>query len=168
MTFFSEAKADGTIDHRIEMSQQEFEMMLRGMVEDSNVWELHKRKHRDARIVPIFKEDELSEFEQHVNKNSKHKENKPEGPNIIQYDSQTKMFTAGCNCGERFHIDVKNDKVEQEDHSVKMKELDAYKKNQSTDSYGRESASTDYDSKPVRQPAITYNSNPGRGMQYKN
>jgi hypothetical protein len=168
MTFFSEAQADGTIDHRIAMSQQEFEMMLRGMLEDSNAWELHKRKHKDARMAPIFKEEELSEFEQHVNKNSKHKQNKFEEPSIIQYDSHTKMFTAGCNCGERFRIDVKNDKVEQEDHNVKMKELDQYKKNQGNDSYGRESASTDYDSKPVRQPAINYNSNSRSGMQYKN
>jgi len=170
MTFFSEAQQDGTIDKKIEMSQQEFEMMLRGMLEDSSAWNLHKNKHRDAHIAPIFKEEEMSEFEQHVNRNSKHKgtENRAEEPNIIQYDSHTKMFVAGCNCGEKFKIDIKNDRVEQDDPTVKMKELNPYNKNQGKDEYGREQGpSTDYDGKPEKRAAISYNNNSQPRTHYK-
>ena len=121
MTFFNQAMNDGTIDRRMEMSEKEFEMMLRGMVQDSSVWSLHQAKHHDARIVPIFQED-ASAFEQKVNANSK----KPEDAHIIQYDMHSKKFVAGCQCGAKFEIDVKNDKVEQADPSLKLKELSNY------------------------------------------
>ena len=72
MTFFSEAKEDGFIDKKLEMSEQEFEMMLRGMLEDSNLWQLHKNKHKDANIIPVFNE-EMSDFEEKVKKTAKAK-----------------------------------------------------------------------------------------------
>jgi hypothetical protein len=87
MTFFTEAKNDGTIDKRMEMSEKEFEMMLRGMLEDSNTWHMHKNKHKDAHVTPIFQED-VSGFEQQVRKHSQ----KQEEPNIIQYDMHSKKF----------------------------------------------------------------------------
>jgi hypothetical protein len=121
MTFFTEAQDDGYIDKKIEMSQQEFEMMLRGMLADSNVWEMHKNKHKDAHIAPIFREN-ASEFEQQVQKHSK----KQEEQSIIQYDMHSKKFVAGCQCGAKFEIDVKNDKVEQADPSLKLKEMSNY------------------------------------------
>ncbi len=169
MTFFTDAKADGHINDRIDMSEQELKMMLLGMIEDSGAWNLHKNKHKDAHIAPLFKED-LSEFEAQVNKHST-SHAKFEEPQVIQYDAKRKMFKGACNCGAEFEIDIKNDRVqESSDPSLKMKELNPYNKNQGKDEYGRESSegSDDYNSKIAKQPAISYNSNPGRGMSYKN
>ena len=177
MTFFNEAIEDGTIDKKISMNQKEFEMMLRGMLEDSNAWHLHKNKHKDAHIAPIFREEEFSEFEQAVDRNS-NKSNKSksehdsEESHIIQYDMHDKKFMAGCQCGAKFKIDVKNDNVEPADDSIKMKELSQYDKNRNENSYGRESSEggLNYDNKPARVSAIesVYNSNNKGGMKYKN
>jgi hypothetical protein len=169
MTFFTEAKADGHINDKIEMSEQELKMMILGMIEDSSVWNLHKNKHKDAHIAPSFKED-LSEFETQVNKHSNSR-SKFEEPNEIQYDAKRKMFKGACNCGAEFEIDIKNDKVEQSnDPALRMKELNPYNKNKDENAYGRTNNenSSDYDNKPSRQPAISYNSNPERGTSYKN
>jgi len=168
MTFFTEAKADGHINDRIDMSEQEFKMMLLGMIEDSSVWQLHKNKHKDAHIAPIFKED-LSEFENKVNKHSKKDaHDKFEEPNEIQYDPKRKIFTGVCQCGAGFDIDIKNDTVEPSDPSLKMKELNPYDKNRGKDEYGRNNDENDNYNKPSKQPAISYNSNSGKGMTYKN
>ena len=171
MTFFTEAKADGHINDKIDMSEQELKMMILGMIEDSSAWSLHKNKHKDAHISPIFKED-LSEFEAQVNKHTKKEDHfKFEEPNEIQYDSKRKMFKGACNCGAEFEIDIKNDKVEQSnDPSLKMKELNPYDKNRGKDEYGRETSEDDnnYNGKPSKQPAISYSSNYRPGMTYKN
>jgi len=175
MTFFTEAKEDGHIDDRINMSEQEFEMMLRGMLEDSSAWHLHKNKHKDAHITPIFNEEEFSEFEHAVDRNSKKsKASKDEEAHIIQYDMHDKKFVAGCQCGAKFKIDVKNDNVEPADDSIKMKEINQYDKNRNSEQqqYGREQSGNDnnYNNGPIRQSAIeaTYNSNNKGSLKYKN
>lgn len=150
MAFFTEAKLDGTIDRKMEMSEQEFEMMLRGMLEDSNAWQMHRNKHKNAHIAPIFRED-ISEFEQKVAKHSK----KQEEPSIIQYDMHSKKFMAGCNCGEKFSIDIKSDTVEHVDPSLKMKEFNNYDRktaeNQGNAQYGGAQAQgNDYNMGPKR------------------
>jgi len=171
MTFFTEAKADGHINDKINMSEQELEMMILGMIEDSSAWSLHKNKHKDAHIAPIFKED-MSEFENQVNKHSKKESHtKFEEPQVVQYDAKKKMFKGACNCGAEFDIDIKNDKVEQSnDPSLKMKELNPYDKNRGKDEYERETSedSDNYNSKPAKQAAINYNSNSRPRMTYKN
>lgn len=171
MTFFTDAKADGHINDRIDMSEDELKLMILGMIEDSSAWSLHKNKHKDAHISPVFKED-LSEFETQVNKHSnKDAHSKFEEPQVVQYDAKRKMFRGACNCGAEFEIDIKNDKVEQSnDPSLKMKDMNPYDKNRGKDEYGRESGegSDDYNSKPAKMPAISYNSNSRPGMTYKN
>lgn len=170
MTFFTEAKADGHINDKIDMSEQELKMMILGMIEDSSAWHLHKNKHKDAQIAPTFKE-ELSEFENKVNKHGrKDSHTKFEEPNEIQYDPKRKMFKGVCNCGAGFDIDIKNDKVEPFDPSLKMKELNPYNKNIGKDKYGRDNSesSDNYNGKPAKQAAISYNSNSKQGMTYKN
>jgi hypothetical protein len=156
MTFFHQAMDDGTLDRRMEMSEKEFEMMLRGMIQDSNVWSLHQARHHDAKIVPIFQED-ATEFEQKIHNNSK----KQEEPSVIQYDMHSKKFTLGCQCGAKFEIDVKNDKVEQADPSLKMKEMPNYDRgsNQEQQYGGAQPGETKYDMGPKRiQHNPSYNS----------
>jgi hypothetical protein len=168
MTFFHQAIKDGTIDERMQMNEQEFEMMLRGMLEDSNAWHLHKNKHRDARVTPIFQED-ISEFEQKVKKHSK----KEEEPNIIQYDMHSKKFMAGCQCGEKFSIDIKNDTVEHVDPNLKMKEVTNYDikslENQQHAQYGdmQISENNPYNMGPKIQQNSAY-SNSGGNKKYSN
>jgi len=168
MTFFSEAKEDGFIDKKLEMSEQEFEMMLQGMLEDSNVWQLHKNKHKDANIIPVFNE-EMSDFEEKVKKNNKSKD--IEEPQLMQYDSHSKKFQASCNCGEKFEIDVKNDKVESLDPSLKMKEFNNYDRNSQENKdqqYGGSSnvKNPSYNNSPAKRPDMNYNS--AAGTTYKN
>ena len=169
MTFFTEAKEDGYIDKKLEMSEREFEMMLRGMLEDSNVWERHKNTHKDANISPAFKE-EMSEFEEQVKKNSRHK--KEEEPQVIQYDMHSKKFQANCNCGAKFEIDVKNDKVEQADPSLKMKEMQNYDRNsienKDEQQYGSSQGSRNpaYNNQQATRQSFEY-SNSQQGMKYK-
>ena len=168
MTFFTEAKEYGHIDEKIDMNQQEFEMMLRGMLEDSNAWHLHKNKHKDAHIVPIFEED-LSEFEERVQKHS----NKIEEPSIMQYDKNKEIFTGGCDCGAKFDIDIKKDKVEEADPNLKMKELPQYNRNSNennNNTYGNNNGNNDnsgYNNRPIRIPNVNYNSHSQEGMKYK-
>jgi hypothetical protein len=167
MAFFHEAKADGTIDSKMEMSEHEFELMLRGMLEDSNTWQLHRNQHKDAHIAPIFKED-ISEFEQKVQKHS----TAHEEPSIIQYDMHSKKFVAGCQCGAKFSIDVANDKVESADPNLKMKEFNNYNRKTSDNSnnpqYGGSQSGdgTQYSMGPKMQSNSGYNS--GSNLQYKN
>ncbi|MGV8141757.1 MAG: hypothetical protein ACP5NW_04935 [Candidatus Woesearchaeota archaeon] len=166
MTFFTEAKDDGTIDEKLQMSEREFQMMLQGMIEDSNAWRLHQEKHRnlkDARIVPTFQE-EASEFDKRLGEHSK----KSDEQSLIQYHGQGK-FTGGCMCGARFVVDLKNDKVEQVDPNLKMKDLPKYnRENNQEQQYGREQPEgTKYNMgpKPI-QPSPGYDSS--GGLKYKN
>jgi len=79
------------------------------------------------------------------------------------------MFKGACNCGAEFEVDIKNDRVEEADSTPKMKELNQYNKNRSEDAYGREQGeSSDYNNKPAKRPAISYNTNSRQGMTYKN
>jgi hypothetical protein len=170
MTFFSEVRNDKHIDEKIDMSKKEFEMMVLGMIEDSNAWERHKAKHHDAKIVPAFKED-MSGFEEKVEKHSK----KSEEQSVVQYNNQIKMNTAQCNCGAKFEIDVKNDKVEEINPNLKMKEFNNYGRNNEDNSknseYGRSENNSDnpsYNNGPKRQSNPSYSSNSESGLKYKN
>jgi len=167
MAFFTEAKLDGTIDRKMEMSEHEFELMLRGMLEDSNAWQMHAKKHKDANIAPIFRED-ISVFEQQVQKHSK----KHEEPSIIQYDMHSKKFVAGCQCGEKFSIDIKNDTVEHVDPSLKMKEFNNYDRKtsetQENPQYGgSQSPSNTYNTGPKIQQNPAYSNSSGNS-KYNN
>jgi hypothetical protein len=155
MTFFTQAVEDGTIDSRMNISEQELEMMIKGMLQDSAAWERHANRHKDAKMVPIDSTEELSEFERKVGK-------KTEEQHVIQYDMHSKKFVAGCQCGQKFEIDVNTQKVEPQDPNLKMKEISQYDRNNSQ--YGKSEESTaSYDRKPDRMPAVAaYNNGPSK------
>jgi inhibitor of KinA sporulation pathway (predicted exonuclease) len=129
---------------------------------------MHKNKHRDAHIAPIFQED-ISEFEQKVRKHGK----KEEEPSIIQYDMHSKKFVAGCQCGEKFSIDIKNDTIEQVNPNLKMKEFNNYdrktQENQGQSQYGGSQAGENqqYNMGPKRQPNPAYSNSSG-SSKYNN
>ncbi|HYD03730.1 MAG TPA: hypothetical protein VEC16_05530 [Alphaproteobacteria bacterium] len=129
MAFFTMAQRDGTIDKNIKMSEKEFERALLGMVQDSNAWERHRMKHKDAEIVPKFTEE--SDFDKKV------RGNKPQQAEPIQYDQNTKHFTAGCNCGETFEINPRNFEVTEFNPMNKMKEMESYRRDDDAKSGGR-------------------------------
>ncbi len=154
MTFFHEAKADGTIDDKI--THKELEMAMLGMLVDSSVWQRHQEKHRDAKPVKIEPEEE-SRFEK--------KTGIKEDPQFFNYDSLTKHFTAGCQCGQRFDIDIKNDSVSELDTGLKLKDIGGYDRKSGYDGDAGPEPSS-YSQGPVRQ-SVGYN-NSKRGMNYNN
>jgi hypothetical protein len=170
MTFFTQAKEDRTIETRTLMSERELKNAIIARIMESNAWEMHKNRHKDAELSPIGEDKELSEFEKRVIKNpEKHHEDGPK----INYNSGSKTFSVSCNCGkEKFIFDMKSDSVRSEDPNLKMKELDPYRKNNNSEQqYGREKDRSDndnnYNNNPARQPSLSYNNSSG-GMTYKN
>jgi hypothetical protein len=165
MAFFTQAIEDGTIDAKINMSEEELKNAIIARILESNAWEIHKRTHKDAGLSKLSDDGGLSKFEEQVVRRSEINHDDP----AIQYDSHTKKFVAGCNCGkEKFVFDVKNDTVESESARIHMKGIDPYNKNQNENSYGRESGDGNgYNNKSVKQNP-SYNSNSGRGISYKN
>ena len=177
MTFFTQAINDGTIDEKTNMSENEVENMIIARVLESNAWERHQRIHKDAQISSFAQEGGFSEIEKKSGK--KIEENKP----AIMYDSHTKNFVVGCNCGkEKFVFDMKNDKVEAVSPSIKMKEINApynqnirkennngtYGGNNNTNSYGF--TPSGYSSGPQTTPNSPYqnNSNSKPNINYGN
>jgi len=145
MTFFVQAINDGTIDERTTMSEKEFENVVIAKVLESNAWERHQRIHKDAHVSSIAQEGDLSEIEKRAGK--KLEENRP----AITYDSNTKNFVVGCNCGkEKFVFNMKNDSVQSVSPDLKMKEVTPYNQNtrnnssNSTYDTGRESNTNIY------------------------
>jgi hypothetical protein len=177
MTFFIQAIQDGTIDEKTTMSEREMENAIIARVLESNAWERHQKIHKDAKVSSISEEGGFSEIEK---KAGRREENRP----AITYDSHTKNFVIGCNCGkEKFVFDMKNDSVQSIGPSLKMKEVTAYNQNTTRDNnsntYGgtRNSTAniygftpTGYSSGPQTipnspyhnngsQPSVNYNSN---------
>jgi len=168
MTFFSQAIQDGTIDQRTEMSEKEVENVIIAKVLESNAWERHQRVHKDAHISSIAQEGGFSEIEK---KAGTRQEDRP----AITYDSNTKNFVVGCNCGkEKFVFDMKNDNVQSAGPDLKMKEVTAYNQNttrdRNTGAYGGNRTSSansygftpsGYSSGPQTTPNSPYRNNSG-------
>lgn len=120
MTFFIQAINDGTIDEKTSMSEKEMENAIIARIKESNAWERHQRIHKDAQVSTFAQEGGFSGIEKSAGK--KQEENRP----AIMYDSNTKNFVVGCNCGkEKFIFDMRNDKVEAVSPDLKMKEINA-------------------------------------------
>lgn len=119
MTFFIQAIQDGTIDEKTAMSEKEFENAIIARIKESNAWERHQKMHKDAQISTISEEGGFSGIEKSAGK-------KQETGPAITYDSHTKNFVVGCNCGkEKFVFDMRNDSVEAISPDLKMKEINA-------------------------------------------
>ena len=113
------------------------------MISNSVAWEKHMSRHKDAKLVRLDSEETPS---------MEKKSQRTEEAQFFNYDSLTKHFTAGCQCGQRFDIDLKNDKVESVDPSLKAREISSYDKNQT---YG-----------PDRGPEPSYDRGPKRQESY--
>jgi hypothetical protein len=149
MAFFTEAIKDGTIDKRTKMSEHEVENAIIARIMNSSAWDLHERRfHKDgssAHLSTVAQEGGFSEIERHA---GQREENRP----AISYDSNTKNFSAGCNCGkEKFVFNMREDKVESVSPSLKMKDINApYQKNnqdEARSSYGNNNSN--YGSQPT-------------------
>jgi hypothetical protein len=136
MAFFTLAQQDGTIDKNIKMSEKEFELALLGMLQDSNAWARHQATHNgNHSIIPRFAEE--SEFDKKVN--SAHGKKSQMQQEIVQYNLETKHFTAGCSCGQTFDINPRNFEVQEFNPMSKMKEQESYRKDDDRSS-GRRNA----------------------------
>jgi len=170
MAFFSDSERDKNIETTTLMSDKELKNAILARIMESNAWEMHKNRHKDAKLSTIENDQELSEFEKNViNNPEKRPDRREEGP-IINYDSATHKFTASCNCGkEKFVFDMKDDSVHATGPDIKMKELDPYRKNDSSEQqYGRAQGegNPSYNNRPV-MPNVGYN-NSNKGLSYKN
>jgi len=125
---------DKSIDEKALTSEEEFKRMIIGRVLESNAWEVHRMRHKDAQVSTVAQEGGFSRIEKSAGK-------KHEDEPAITYDSNTKNFVIGCNCGkEKFVFDTRTDKVESESTNIRMKEMDPYKRkdnNENNNFYGR-------------------------------
>ncbi len=171
MTFFTQAITDGTIDEKTILSEKEFESIVIAKVLESNAWERHQRIHKDAQISSFSEEGGFSEIEKKAG--PKH-EDRP----AITYDSNTKNFVIGCNCGkEKFVFDMKNDNVKSAGPDLKMKDSVVYNQNITRDNdnktYGGNVTSTNaygnitgYNSGP-QTPNSPYQNNSQNSSNYR-
>ena len=101
---------------------------------------MHRRKHKDAQVSTVIQEGGFSEIEKRSSRDSQEAKRREQEP-AISYDSHSKNFVVGCNCGkEKFVFNTKTDTVESENTVIKMKEMDPYKKreqNEDNTNYGR-------------------------------
>jgi len=137
MAFFTLAVQDKSIDEKALTSEEEYKREIIRRVLESNAWArhentFHKGRH-DAQVSTVAEEGGFSGIEKASGK-------KREDEQALSYDSHTKNFVVGCNCGkEKFVFDTKTDKVESENTSIRMKEIDPYKRkddSENNNSYG--------------------------------
>jgi len=158
MAFFTQAIRDGTLDKNLKMSEEELRNAIIARVLESNAWERHRMQHKDAKISTISEDGGFSQIEKISGK-------KQEEEPAISYDSHTKSFVAGCNCGkERFVFNIKDDTVESEHATIKIKEMDSYKRRDDTEKdnpYGKNSGNgIGYNNSSYGDSGNNYRNNP--------